>query len=290
MTRFDCFLVDVHCPLESDLEVSIDTSTLSQDEVESLISELKRLGLRVKANRRTQRLRFSPFPTSVEAELKNMRGDIYARLIPEYCFALRDKGGGPYLLPRSVAASFLKAVEEKCREHLTKLREKVESFRHGDDYMRVAECLNSYGIDSSILDKAGSEISDEIVDLIPVDFNHSLKEGNKLLRSYIEKFYRDCQAGILRGVRERILELSKDFDEAGKLKKWPAKMNCLKMICSSLGMGELVEGFLEPAIRLFKLRKHKRLKVLMETFGTSSLREAAEKFLESKEAFLGGQK
>jgi len=312
--RLDGFLVDCHSPSESTLEVEIDCSHIGWDEYRKLIIELEDIlssidrkfavkswlmrgrGLkarysRVTANRRTRKLRFSPFPSSFRSVLTGARAHVYS-LVNQHCLVLESIGQRKvYFLPKKVAPAFLEAVEALNESVIDPLRRNVEEFRNSQHYFAVEQCLHRHRVDPAALRNASFTIGRFTVDVLPVNFGYSVEadevyakmkrseavKGIEILRRQIERKQREYVENAARDIAGKIFAMAQTFDERRKLRYFTRKLDKLIELCEALGMNDMVERLLKPTRLLCKVSGSARKEMLKEIFGTTTLTEAAKK-------------
>jgi hypothetical protein len=307
--RLDGFLIDVQCVSEENLVVEVDASKISWDEYKALISDLqdilsnidqehsakgwltrgrslKASYRRVNAKDRRRHLRFMPFPSRFATTLKNLRAYVY-ELVADHCLVLESVGNRKvYLLPKHLAPFFVEAVEKINKEVIEPLRQDVEKFRQSPEYLTIQHCLYQHGVDPSILKVATFHLRNYVVDVLPINFGYNIDaddvyakmkraeavKGLEILRSQIERKYREYALNAVSDVVARIMAIAEGLEMKGKrVRNAEEKVDKLIKICESLGFTEICEKILKPLKQVSKARPYKRPKLAEEFFGNKSL-------------------
>jgi len=314
--KLDGFLIDCHSPSEATLEVEIDCSHLTWSEYRELIIELEDLlsdideryavksllvkgrGLkarysRVTADKRTRKMRFSPFPSSYRNILTNTRAYMY-NLVSQHCLVLESVGARKvYFLPKQVAPAFVEAVEALNESVIEPLKRDIEEFRQGQDYFAIEQCLHKHKVNHDVLRRTVFNVRKFVVDVIPVNFGYSVdadavyakmsrdkaRRGLEILKGQIERKYREYSLSAAKDLAEKLMAMAETFDKSRKLRYFKAKLDKLIELCESLEMKDLVEQLLKPVRQICEAPRPKRATMVMERFGTQSLREAVGKYI-----------
>jgi hypothetical protein len=308
------FIVDVRTVSESNLELEIDASKVSWEEYKKLVDELgdvlsevdekwsarSRLVRgrsvrgrfrRVTAEDRRRILRFSPLPSSYSNILKNTRTYMYG-LVADNCLVLEQVGTRKvYLLPRPMAPLLVEGVDKINREVIEPLRKNITEFKEGEDYLKIEQLLFRHGIDPTVLRTAPFNVGDFVVDVLPVDFGYSVNgddvytrmrrtetvRGLEILKAQLVRKHREYALNAVSDITRRIVDLasgrrSHDLEE---------KLDALKEICDSLGLGDISETVLKPLKEIMGVRASEREDLTEKLLGTRNLKEAVENTLKA---------
>jgi len=315
--KLEGFLIDVHTVSEENLSVEVDCSHINWDAYRQLIVDLedilssiderhsvrswlvkgrslKARYKRVAAEDRRRRLRLSPFPSKFQNVLTNTRAYIYA-LVQQNCLVLETVGNRKvYLLPKLMAPAFVELIDRINEEIIGPLRKDIEEFRSGPDYLKIEQCLHKHGLDPNVLRVAYFGIGRFRVEVLPVDFGYNIDEayakmdreraarGLEILKEQIERRQREYMMTAAKDILLRLTAMAEEFDESKNLRYFKGRLEKLMELCASLGMTRVVEEFLRPIREICDEPKDKRGDLLRERFGTASLKEAAENFLQTK--------
>jgi hypothetical protein len=325
--RLDGFLIDVRCVSEENLVVEVDASKISWDEYKALISDLQDIlsnidqehsakgwltrgrslrasYRRVNARDRRRHLRFMPFPSRFATTLKNLRAYVY-ELVADHCLVLESVGNRKvYLLPKHLAPFFVEAVEKINKEVIEPLRQDVEKFRQSPEYLTIQHCLYQHGVDPSILKVATFHLRNYVVDVLPINFGYNIDaddvyakmkraeavKGLEILRSQIERKYREYALNAVSDVVARIMAIAEGLEMKGKrVRNAEEKVDKLIKICESLGFTEICEKILKPLKQVSKARPYKRPKLAEEFFGNKSLMAGVGGELKRFSPIFGGK-
>lgn len=249
----DGFLIDCHCPSESNLEVEIDCSALTAEKYHDLIIELedhltimdeewsvksslvKGRSLRARYSRvskddRRRVMRFSPLPSKFQNILTNTRTHVYS-MINMNCLVLEKVGVRKvYLLPKALAPSFVDAIDSLNTEILDPMREEIEDFMKTGDYFAVEAILHKYGVDPSVVRSASFYLGKFTVNVMPVNFKYNVSEddfykalkdresirGLEILRKQVEQKHREYTVNAVKDILTRLTALSLEYDNLRK--------------------------------------------------------------------------
>lgn len=315
--RLRGFLVDCHCPTESNLDLEINASHLDWDEYQSLIIDLEDLlskideehsvrsrlvrgrSLRARYARisdetRSRRLRFSPFPSKYSNILSNTRSHVYS-LLGQHCVVIEKVGrNNIYLLPKAIAPDFVEAIERLNTTVITPLREGIEQFRESKDYFTIQSCLKNHSVDPLTLKNTVFTVSNYLVDVTPVDFDYRVEgdqyykkltnreemRGLEILKKQIERKHREYSTNAVKEITEKLSELAEGFDEYKQIRAtFKKRWRQLSKICSALDLNHLVNQFINPTIKILDAPAKKRTEMMMDKFGTPSLTSASKQYL-----------
>ena len=316
--KLEGFLIDVHSPSEANLEVEIDCSRLDWEDYKTLISELedilssidqehsvrswlvkgrslKARYSRITTDNRTRKLRFCPYPSMYPNTLTSGRGQIYS-LIAQYCVVLETIGTRKvYLLPKGVAPQFIASIERLNEVLLVPLRENINLFRSSPNWLKITSLMTKYDLDFFKLIQVPS-FGRFRIDVIPVDFKYNINQDDfylgklrdkeitdlDLLRKEIDRKYREYTYNAVKDIMEKLSVMAEEFDtKRYHLEFFKKRMDQLTSLCNSLGLSELVIGFLDPIKRISQLSKNKRFDELERTFHNRSLVEVVKQCVAS---------
>jgi len=317
------FIVDVRTVSESNLELEVDASRIAWEEYRKLVDELgdvlsevdekwsARSWLvrgrsvrgrfrRVTAEDRRRMLRFSPLPSSYSNILKNTRTYMYG-LVADNCLVLEQVGTRKvYLLPRPMAPLLVEGVDKINREVIEPLRKNITEFKDGDDYLKIEKLLFRHGIDPAVLRTATFNIGDFIVDVLPVNFGYSVNgddvytrmrrtetvKGLEILKAQLARKHREYALNAVSDITRRIVDLASGIELRRRTHGLEGKLDALKEICDSLGLGEISEKVIAPLRQIVQVRASERPDLTEKLFGTRNLKEAVENALKASAQVL----
>ncbi len=318
------FIVDIRTVSESNLELEVDASRIPWEEYRKLVDELGNVVSevderwsarswlvrgrsvrgrfrRVSAEDRRKMLRFSPLPSSYSNILKNTRTYMYG-LVADNCLVLEQVGTRKvYLLPRPMAPLLVEGVDKINREVIEPLRKDISDFKEGEDYLRIEQLLFRHGIDPSVLRTAPFNVGDFVVDVIPVNFGYSVNgddvytklrreetmKGLEILKAQLARKHREYALNAVSDITRRIVDLASGIELKRRTHDLDGKLDALKEICDSLGLGDISEKVIMPLRQIVQVRASERAELTEKLFGTRNLKEAVEKALKASASFGG---
>jgi hypothetical protein len=267
------FLASLHCPTEERLYGTVDATRLLSEEYMNFIRELqdalhridvrhrgkplsglrgiKARYVRVSANERRRRVKFSPYPNRWLNELKHIRQKAY-NLLNSYAIGIETLTQGYYkdkiyLLARGKVREFLSAVERLDRE-LDEIRRQVREY----DYSNIKALLRKYGLDWEI--EPAREVGHIRADLLPVSFSTAIQEWatkDPKVAEQLERQERELIEQLLVGIRGRVLDIVKSIGKA-KTERLLDRLKRLRETADDLGLKALSETILVPLEEVVK--------------------------------------
>jgi hypothetical protein len=195
-----------------------------------------------------------------------------------------------------MAPLLVEGVDKINKEIIEPLRKNITEFKDGDDYLKIEQLLFRHGIEPTILRTASFNLGDFIVDVLPVDFGYSINgddvytrmrrtetvKGLELLKAQLARKHREYALNAVSDITRRIVDLAsgrRTHDLEGKL-------DALKEICDSLGLGDISEKVIAPLRRIVQVRAGERPDLTEKLFGTRNLKEAVENALKASAQVL----
>jgi hypothetical protein len=267
------FLASLHCPTEERLYGTVDATRLLSEEYMNFIRELqdvlhridvrhrgkplsglrgiKARYVRVSANERRRRVKFSPYPNRWLNELKHIRQKAYD-LLNSYAIGIETLTQGYYkdkiyLLARGRVREFLSAVERLDRE-LDEIRMRVREY----DYSNIKALLRKYGLDWEV--EPAREVGHIRADLLPVSFSTAIQEWatkDPKVAQQLERQERELIEQLLVGIRGRVLDIVKSIGKA-KTERLLDRLKRLRETAEDLGLKALSETILVPLEEVVK--------------------------------------
>lgn len=318
------FLLDVHCPSEDTLKVSIDCSNIDWQEYSKLVNELedilynidekhsarpdlyrgRSLGARYKRithEERHRRILFSPLPSKYSNLLVNLRNYIY-KLINEYCIVLEKVGNNKlYFMPKHNAPFLTETIYKINKNIVSKLNEEIKKFIESEDYLNILMCLYNHKINVNSLKNTSFIINDFRIDIIPVNLGYSIDEdkvyesirkdesikGLEVLKNEIERKQKEYERNIVLDVISKIAKLSHYADLKGYgSKRLIKKIDNLISICRELELNDIVDTVLVKLRKIVEEKPINRRELAKEMFGTETVSEGIQNILHT---FLEGE-
>ena len=267
------FLASLHCPTEERLYGTVDATRLLSEEYMNFIRELqdvlhridiryrgkplsglrgiKARYVRVSANERRRRVKFSPYPNRWLNELKHIRQKAY-NLLNSYAIGIETLTQGYYkdkiyLLARGRTREFLSAVEQLDRE-LDEIRKQVREY----DYSNIKTLLHKYRLDWEI--EPARDVGHIRADLLPVSFSTAIQEWvtkDPKVAKQLEQQERELIEQLLVGIRGRVLDIVKSIGKV-KTERLLDRLKRLRETAEDLGLKALSETILVPLEEVVK--------------------------------------
>jgi hypothetical protein len=307
MNNLQGFLLSVYASGDFKLEVEVDISRLKEKEYQKFVEKLQDLLSsidrtyairRVRGGKRIQEsykwrprlrvLRFSPFPSRYTTIMKQLRAEVYSKLLPSTCFIVEQMGNrNVFFLPKGRAPYLFEEVEKINKEKLARVSEDIREFTTGEWFLKIKELLKSYGIDPSVLDARDFSPGKLSLSVVPIDFSYSVdsdsfftgdirekhKRGLEALRIHIEEKHREYLDAILKEIESRV----KEIISARRFRGGKKKLSDLIDICEGAGLGRVNEALLKPLMEICTAMKANREGLSERYFGTRNLSEGVEK-------------
>jgi len=192
-----------------------------------------------------------------------------------------------------MAPLLVEGVDKINREVIEPLRKDITEFKEGEDYLRIEQLLFRHGIDPTILRTAPFNVGDFVVDVLPVDFGYTVNgddvytrlrraeavKGLEILKAQLARKHREYALNAVSDITGRIVDLASGIELRRRTHGLDGKLDALKEICDSLGLGDISEKVITPLKQIVQVRASERSDLTEKLFGTRNLKEAVEKAL-----------